>query len=271
MKATIWALTFCLLLFSSIGGVLCLENLNNLPGVYEVASNGRLNLSIADIHRYDAAGQDGWFLAIGLVVENRENRPVLLDPASFRILNGQGKAIPASGDCALRNPLKRRELEPGEITVGGLAFQLEDADKPIMLVNTDAQLKIRLDKEAKPPGTPRPVGEPIKIGNCIAGIESISGSNDGRLLRVDYLLKNSGPGVMLLEPRDYGRFGVLIDAFGWSYTAGDYKMLGSAVAPGSTVEGFMTYMVPDGSDPRYLLFWPPDEDAILFDLRTLSH
>jgi hypothetical protein len=272
MKAAIWALTFSLLLFSSIGGVLCSGNLKDLPGVYEVASNGQLNISIADIHRCDAAGQDGWFLAIGLVVENRQNRSALLDPASFRVLNGQGKAIPASRDCALRNPLGHRELGPGEVAVGGMAFQLEDADKPVMLVNTDAELKIRLDKEAKPPGTPKPAGEPIKIGNCVVGIEGISGSKDGRMLRVDYILKNSGPGVMLLEPRDYGRFGVLIDAFGWSYNACDYEMLGPAVAPGGTVEGFMTYMVPDSPDhPRYLLFWPPDEDAILFDLTTEAY
>jgi hypothetical protein len=86
------------------------------------------------------------------------------------------------------------------------------------------------------------------------------------MIRIDYLLKNSGPGVMLLEPRDYGRFGVLMDASGWSYPATDYKMLGPAVVPGGSFEGFMAYSVPDGSDPRYLLFWPPDEDAVLFDL-----
>jgi hypothetical protein len=43
-------------------------------------------------------------------------------------------------------------------------------------------------------------------------------------------------------------------------------MLGPAVPPGASVEGYMDYKVPDGSDPQYLLFWPPDEDAVLFDL-----
>jgi hypothetical protein len=71
---------------------------------------------------------------------------------------------------------------------------------------------------------------------------------------------------MLLGPRDYGKFGMLIDASGWSYPATDYKMLGPAVPPGGSLEGFLAYLIPDKSDPRYLLFWPPDEDAILFDL-----
>jgi hypothetical protein len=43
-------------------------------------------------------------------------------------------------------------------------------------------------------------------------------------------------------------------------------MLGPAVPPGVSLEGFLAYSVPDNSDPRYLLFWPPDEDAVLFDL-----
>lgn len=266
MKATVAALLFILLLFFNVDGILCRENLQNLPGVYEVASNGQLNISVADIHRYEYAGKGSWFLAIGLVIENLDSKPVLLIPDSFQILNTRGEATLASTDFALRNPLSHRELRAGEVAVGSIAFKLRGVDKPVVLLNTDTKLKIRLDKETRPPGNILPVGKPVKIGNCIVGIEGVSGSKDGRMLSVNYLMKNYGPGVMLLEPRDYGRFGVLIDAFGWSYSTCDYKMLSPAVAPGGIVEGFMTYMVPEGSHPRYLLFWPPDEDAVLFDL-----
>jgi hypothetical protein len=266
MKAAAAAIISNLLFFLIIDGALCLENPQDLPGVYEVASNGQLNISIADIHKYEIAGQDGWFLAIGLVIENRDIRPILLSSNSFRILNARGEAILPSTDIALKSPLVFRELGVGDVAVGGIAFKLQDEDEPVALLNTDTQLKIRLDKETRPPGTPLPIGEPAKIGNCIVGIEGISRSNDGTMLRVDYIMKNSGPGIMLLKPRDYGRFGSLIDKFGWSYSACDYKMLGPAVAPGGIVEGFMTYIVPNSSYPQYLLFWPPDEDAILFDL-----
>jgi hypothetical protein len=266
MRATVATLFFSLLLFFSIDGIFCLENPQNLPGVYEVASNGQLNISIADIHRHETAEQDGWFLAIGLVIENRDSKPILLSSDSFRVLNSRRETIPSSADFALKSPLGSRKLGPGEVAMGGIAFKLQDEDKPVVLLDTDTQLKIRLDKEIGPPGNPWPVGEPAKIGNCIVGIEGISGSKDNLMLRVDYVMKNNGPGVMLLEPRDYGKFGVLIDKFGWSYSAFDYKMLGPAVAPGGIVEGFMTYVVPNSSYPQYLLFWPPDEDAILFDL-----
>lgn len=266
MKSAVGAIIFILLLIFSVDIILCLDNPANLPGVYEVASNGQLNISIADIHRYEAAGQDSWFLAIGLVVENCDRSPVLLDPESFLILGSRGETFATSLDFPLRNPLKYRELGAGEVAVGSIAFKLRDEDKPIMLFNADAQLKIRLDKETRPPDHPLPAGELAKVGNCIVGLEGILASNDGRMLRVDYIMKNYGQGVMLLEPRDYGKFGVLIDSCGWSYNACDYKMLGPAVAPGETVEGFMTYTVPDGSYPKYILFWPPDEDAILFDL-----
>jgi hypothetical protein len=266
MRAAIAALLFIPLLFFSVYDIFCMENLQNLPGVYEVASNGQLNISIADIHMHESARQDSCFLGIGLVIENRASRPFLVDPNSFRLLTTQGEAIHAVPDYALRNPLAYRELGAGEVAVGSIAFKLQDKAKPVALFNTDTQLKIRLNKETRPPGNLLPVGVPAKIGNCIVGIEGISGSKDGKVFRVDYIMKNYGQGVLLLEPRDYGRFGVLIDAFGWSYYACDYKMIGPAVAPGDTVEGFMTYVVPDSSYPRYLLFWPPDEDAILFDL-----
>ena len=164
------------------------------------------------------------------------------------------------------NPLVRRDVGPDGVVVGSLGFKVEAGARPVMLIDNSTGLKIRLDKANRPPGISHSPGVPVAVGDSIVGIEGISRSEDGRMIRIDYLLKNSGPGVMLLEPRDYGRFGVLMDASGWSYPATDYKMLGPAVVPGGSFEGFLAYSVPDGSDPRYLLFWPPDQDAVLFDL-----
>ena len=127
------------------------------------------------------------------------------------------------------------------IVVGSLGFKIEAGARPVMLVDKITGLKIRLDKAAKPPGSSLSPGVPVADGDSIVGIEGISRSEDGRMIRIDYLLKNSGPGVMLLEPRDYGKFGILIDASGWSYPAIDYKMLGPAVPPGASLEGFMDY------------------------------
>jgi len=264
MRAVLWAPVFILLLCSGIQFVFCSPDQESLPGVFDVASNGQLAISVMDMHSHDA-GQGAWF-TLGLVVENGPNRTTSLDPASFSVLDSRGEAIQASKEYPLVNPLVHRDVGPGCVVVGSLEFKLETGARPVMLVDRDSRLKIRLDKAAKPPGVSHHPGVLVPVGDSIVGIEGISRSEDGRMIRIDYLLKNSGPGVMLLEPRDYGRFGVLIDASGWSYAASDYRMLGPAVPPGGSLEGFLVYSVPEDSEPRYLLFWPPDEDAVLFDL-----
>jgi hypothetical protein len=264
MRAILWAAGLVLILFSGVYGASCSPEQESLPGVFDVASNGQLAISVMDMHRHDS-GQGTWF-TLGLVMENGPNRTTSLDPASFSVLDSRGDVIQASEEYPLKNPLIHRDIEPGGVEVGSLGFELEAGAMPIMLVDQGTGLKIRLDRAAKPPGISHLPGVPIADGDSIVGIEGISRSNDGRMIRIDYLLKNSGPGVMLLGPRDYGKFGVLIDSSGWSYPASDNKMLGPAVPPGGSLKGFLAYSVPDGSDPRYLLFWPPDEDAVLFDL-----
>lgn len=235
------------------------------PGVYEVASNNLVNLSIADVHSYEN-GSGKWILALGLVVENRQRIKASIDSRSFRVLDSSGNFISPSNEARLKNPFETREAEAGEVQVGSVAFVLDYGVRPIMFIAADHGLKIQLDKEVRPPGTPSAIGTPVSSGDSLVGVEGISQSCEGRMLRVDYLLMNNGPGVMLLEGRDYGRFAVLIDAHGWSYSPFDFRILGPAIPPGSFVEGYMTYAVPSGSDPRYLLFWPPDDDAVLFDL-----
>ena len=261
MRAVFWASGFILLLCS---GAFCSPDQEALPGVYDLASNGQLTISVMDMYRHDD-GQGSW-ITLGLVVQNVQNRTTSVDPASFEVIDSLGGTDPASTVNHLMNPLVRRDVGPDGVVVGSLGFKVEAGARPVMLVDNSTGLKIRLDKANRPPGISHSPGVPVAVGDSIVGIEGISRSEDGRMIRIDYLLKNSGPGVMLLEPRDYGRFGVLMDASGWSYPAIDYKMLGPAVAPGGAFEGFMAYSVPDGSDPRYLLFWPPDEDAVLFDL-----
>ena len=264
LRAVLKASGFILLLCSGVNGAFCSPDQESLPGVFDVASNGQLAISVMDMYMHDA-GPGAWF-TLGLVVENGPNRTTSLDPASFSVLDSRGKVIQASKEFPLKNPLVHRDVEPGCVVVGSLGFKLEAGTKPVMLMDQSDGLKIKLDKAAKPPGISQFPGVPVAVGDSIVGIEGISRSIDGRMVRIDYLLKNSGPGVMLLEPRDYGKFGVLIDASGWSYPATDYRMLGPAVPPGVSLEGFLDYLVPDDSDPRYLLFWPPDEDAVLFDL-----
>jgi hypothetical protein len=261
MRAVFWASGFILLLCS---GAFCSSDQEALPGVYDLASNDQLAVSVMDMHRHDEA-QGSW-ITLGLVVENVQNRTTSVDPTSFKVIDSLGGTAQASMEYPLMNPLVRRDVGPGGVVVGSLEFKLEVGAKPVMLVEQDTGLKIGLDKAAKPPGISHSPGVPVATGDSIVGIEGISRSEDGKTIRIEYLLKNSGLGVMLLEPRDYGRFGVLIDASGWSYSASDYKMLGPAVPPGGSFEGFLDYLVPDGSDPRYLLFWPPDDDAVLFDL-----
>jgi hypothetical protein len=264
MRDVFWAAGLMLFLCCTVHGVFCSQDQESLPGVFDVISNGQLAISVMDMHRYDAV-QGGW-LVLGLVVKNEQDMTTSVDPVTFKVLDNHGEEIQATNEYPLKNPLERRDVEPGGIVVGSLGFKIEAGANPVELVDKTTGLKIRLDKAAKPPGTSFPPGVPVVKGSCTLGIEGISRSEDGRMLRIDYLLENSGPGVMLLEPRDYGRFGILIDASGWSYAACDYKMLGPAVPPGASVEGYMVYKVPDGSDPQYLLFWPPNEDAILFDL-----
>jgi hypothetical protein len=217
-----------------------------------------------DMHMHND-GQSIW-ITLGLLLENVQNCTTSVDPASFKIMDSLGGTAQASTDYPLMNPLVHRDVGPGGVVVGSLGFKLEAGARPVMLVDQGSELKIRLDKASRPPGTSNPPGVPVAAGDSVVGIEGISRSEDGRMIRIDYLLKNSGPGVMLLGPRDYGKFGMLIDASGWSYPATDYKMLGPAVPPGGSLEGFLAYLIPDKSDPRYLLFWPPDEDAVLFDL-----
>ncbi|VVB63689.1 Uncharacterised protein [uncultured archaeon] len=253
-----------LLLCYGVHSVFCSPDWEALPGVYDLASNDQLAISVMDMHRHDD-GRGSW-ISLGLVVENVQNRTISVDPTSFKVIDSLGGTDLASTEYPLMNPLVHRDVGPGGEIVGSLGFKLEAGAKPVMLVAQGTGLKIRLDKADKPPGISHSPGVPVAVGDSIVGIEGISRSEDGRMVRIDYLLKNSGPGVMLLEPMDYGRFGVLIDTSGWSYPASDYKMLGPAVPPGVALEGFLTYLIPDGSDPRYLLFWPPDEDAVLFDL-----
>ena len=266
MRTVLWASWFILLLCSGLHSALCSPDQESLPGVFDVASNSQLAISVMDMHRHDD-GQTAWF-TLGLVVKNEQNKTTSLDPASFMVVDSLGETTqPSTGD-PLMNPLVHREVGPEGVVVGSLGFKLEAGAKPVMLVDQDSGLKIRLDKADKPPGISHSPGVPVTVGDSIVGIEGISRSEDGRMIRIDYLLKNSGPGVMLLEPRDYGKFGILIDASGLSYPASDYKMLGPAVPPGGSLEGFLAYSIPDSSDPRYLLFWPPDEDAVLFDLNS---
>lgn len=265
MRTVLWASGFILLLCSVVHCAFCSPDQESLPGVFDVASNGRLAISVMDMHRHDD-GSAAW-ITLGLVVKNEQNATTSLDPASFEVIDSMGGTAQASAaEYPLMNPLVRRDVGPGGVVVGSLGFKLDSGERPHALVYRGSGLEIRLDKADKPPGTSHSPGVPVAVGDSIVGIEGISRSEDGRMIRIDYLLKNSGLGVMLLEPRDYGKFGILIDASGWSYTASDYKMLGPAVPPGGYLEGFLDYSVPGGSDPRYLLFWPPDEDAVLFDL-----
>ena len=264
MRTVLWTPWLLLLLFSGVHGASCSPDREVLPGVYDLTSNGQLAISVMDMHIHDE--EQGSWITLGLVVENEQNSTTSVDPASFKVMDNLGGTAQASIGYPIMNPLVHREIGPGGVVVGSLEFKLEAGARPFMLVDQGSGLKIRLDKADKPPGISYSPGVPVAVGDSIVGIEGISRSEDGKMIRIDYLLKNSGPGVMLLEPRDYGKFGILIDASGWSYPASDYKMLGPAVPPGGSLEGFLEYLVPDDSDPRYLLFWPPDEDAVLFDL-----
>ena len=269
MGEVLRAFALILLLCSGVDSIFCSPDQGvALPGVFDVASNGQLAISVMDMHRHDDdAGQSAWF-TLGLVVKNRLNRTISLDPASFKVIDSLGGVAQASTEYPLMNPLVHRDVEPEGVVVGSLEFKLAVGARPVTLVEQGSGLEIRLDKAVRPPGVSHSPGVPVAVGDSVVGIEGISRSEDGRMIRIDYLLENSGQGVMLLEPRDYGKFGVLIDASGWSYPASDYTMLGPAVPPGESLEGFLTYSVPDSSDPRYLLFWPPDEDAVLFDLES---
>jgi hypothetical protein len=264
MGEVLRAFALILLLCSGVDSVFCSPDQGALPGVYDLASDSQLAISVLDMRMHDDA-QGSW-ISLGLVVENLQNRTTFVDPASFKVMDSLGETATASIEYPLTNPLVHRDVGPRGVAVGSLGFNLEAGAKPVMLVDNSTGLKIRLDKAIKPPGISHSPGVPVVKGDSIEGIEGIFRSEDGRMIRIDYLLKNAGPGIMLLEPRDYGKFGVLIDASGWSYPASDYKMIGPAIPPGVSFEGFLIYSVPDGSDPRYLLFWPPDEDAVLFDL-----
>lgn len=216
------------------------------------------------MHRYEAE-PGSWILTLGLVVENTQKTAALLDPKSFLVLDSLGILNPAWSGYKLKNPLGS-QVDAGGVAVGSLAFKLKYGAEPVLLQEEGSKIRVMLNKEVRPPGTAHPPGTPVACKKSTVGIEGIYRSEEGRMLRVEFLLKNTGAGALPLEDRAYGRFGVLIDSIGMSYSAFDYKMLGPAIPPGASVEGYMIYAIPAGAKPRYLLFWPPDEDAVLFEL-----
>ncbi len=237
-----------------------------LPAMYEVASETGINLSVVDMHRYGSSDEGKWVLTLGLVVENGRSQEAYLDPARFEVIDSAGRhRSPLSSDT-LKNPLDKSELDPGETAFGSLAFEIDQGEKPVLLAWEETGIAVRLDKDVRPPGELYSLGSLISCKTCSAGIEGVSVSDGGRIVSVNYILKNTGPGVISLADRDFGRFAVLTDSHGISYSAINYKMLSPAIPPGGSAEGYLTYAVPEDSSPRYLVFWPPDEDAIIFDM-----
>jgi len=213
----------------------------------------------------DRAGRS-WKLTIGLVIQNNQSLGLHVDPDSFQVLDSRGQAhLPLSREL-LKNPLRPTWVGDGQVVLGSLAFEIDKMSEPELLVWKDQGLEITLNKEIKPPGVLHPPGEPVPAGKSIVGIEGISASSDGQTYRIDYILKNIGTYPISLQERAYGKFALLTDSHGISYSAQDYKMLGPAILPGDSIEGYLCYYMPDGALPRYLLFWPPDDDAVVFDL-----
>jgi hypothetical protein len=202
MRTVLWAPWFILLLCSGVHNAFCSPDQESLPGVFDVASNGQLAISVMDMHRHDD-GQAAWF-TLGLVVKNEQNRTTSLDPASFKVIDSLGGTTQPSIGYPIMNPLVHREVGPGGVVVGSLEFKLEAGARPLMLVDQGSGLKIRLDKADKPPGISHPPGVPVAVGDSIVGIEGISRSEDGKMIRIDYLQKTPGrvscswsPGIMV--------------------------------------------------------------------------
>ena len=144
MRTVLWASWLLLLLFSGVHGASCSPDREVLPGVYDLASNGQLAISVMDMHMHDE-GQGSW-ITLGLVVENEQNSTTSVDPASFEVVDSLGGTAQASTEYPLMNPLVHRDVGPGGVVVGSLGFELEAGARPFMLVNQGSGLKIRLDK-----------------------------------------------------------------------------------------------------------------------------
>jgi hypothetical protein len=80
--------TVALLLYCSVNYAICSFAELDLPGVYEVASNDKLAISVVDVHKYDQGLSWDWTLTLGLAVENRINKTISLNPNSFYLIDG---------------------------------------------------------------------------------------------------------------------------------------------------------------------------------------
>ena len=288
VKNKAWLVIVLLMVLSHTG---CIEKNYNamefkseMPGMYETASAGGVSLVVLDMHRYEIPGgssrPDCNLLAIGVIIQSElSESSISIDPSSFKMEDRDGgiySAI-ADGSHLLKNPLLPSKLLPGDIVWGAIGFELPLDARPKLLrlegvgeMAGPDLLEVRLDCEVVPPS---PLHSPIDpvAGNCsvvtIKGISESKGSSEISLC-IDYSLKNSGSEVLMLDGRGYGRFADLIDTNGMSYCAYTYSMHGPVVPPGGVIEGQLCYKVPGDVTPGYLIFWPPDEDAIVFDLRA---
>lgn len=283
MKSEVWAAAIVVVAVAFAG---CLEQSENamdisedMPGIYEPVSNGEVSLLITDIHRYTSiersAMSKGDLLTIGFVIRNdQRSTSALIDPQFFQLVDSNGQRHFNIPDTirALKNPLEVTELMPGELTCGAIAFEIPKKAAPEMLRLEKPgalSLAVRMNKKATPPGNLYSIDDPIQVKNWIIAITGISESpkSNDKLLRIEYTLKNSGSRIASLEDRSYGKFADIIDSRGMSYSAYSYKIQNPITQPGGVISGFMTYVIPKDAVPGYLIFWPPDEDAITFDLR----
>ena len=68
-----------------------------------MAYNGQLAISVMDMQKCDSV--QGFFLALGLVVENMQKITIQVDPSTFNVQDSHGEMINASDEYALKYPL----------------------------------------------------------------------------------------------------------------------------------------------------------------------
>lgn len=241
--------------------------MEELPSIFEIAYGVDIELTVTDLHSFQQT-PEGNTLSIGMILYNPLWTEVEVRPEDFTLIDSRGdphSPLPWMKG-GLYNPLCATTLAPGEAKAGALAFPMSREAGPTILLHRGVE-SVRLDQEVTPPGTLASPEDRVSVGTFAVEIAAIFEAEGGDKVLVEYGLQSLMDDPIPLSECGYGRFADLIDRRGISYSPQEFKMLGPAIPPCGNVSGYQIYSLPPEAEPGFLIFWPPNQEGIVFDLR----
>ncbi|GEM_PF-1211041 len=238
-----------------------------LPGIFEIASGVDIDLTVTDLHSFQQT-PEGNTLSLGMILHNPLSTEVEVKPEDFTLIDSRGdphSPLPWMKG-GLYNPLCSTTLAPGEAKAAALAFPMSRDRGPAILLHRGVEA-MRLDQEVTPPGELTSPEDSVSVGAFAVEIAAILEAEGGEKVLVEYGLQSLMNDPIPLSECGYGRFADIIDRRGISYSPQEFKMLGPAIPPCGKVSGYMIYSLPPEAEPGFLIFWPPNQEGIVFDLR----